>query len=79
MGLTTVTYSRTIILDVAKSKYGGREDNLEARVGFEPTDGGFADLSLRPLGYRAENFKYSETGCNLSVAAHCENSSIIRL
>jgi hypothetical protein len=26
---------------------------LEARVGFEPTDGGFADLSLRPLGYRA--------------------------
>ena len=29
---------------------GGR---LEARVGFEPTRGGFADLSLKPLGYRA--------------------------
>ena len=26
---------------------------LKARVGFEPTNGGFADLSLGPLGYRA--------------------------
>src|SRR5579863_6905522 len=26
---------------------------LEARVGFEPTNDGFADHSLRPLGYRA--------------------------
>jgi hypothetical protein len=41
---------------------------LEARVGFEPTDGGFADLSLRPLGYRAEFKEYSETAIRLSVA-----------
>jgi hypothetical protein len=40
---------------------------LEARVGFEPTDGGFADLSLRPLGYRAGVKEYSETAVQLSV------------
>ena len=37
-------------------------------MGFEPTDGGFADLSLRPLGYRAEANKYSESFVCLSVA-----------
>jgi hypothetical protein len=41
---------------------------LEARVGFEPTDGGFADLSLRPLGYRAGCKEYNETSAELSVA-----------
>src|SRR2546422_8626769 len=34
---------------------------LEARVGFEPTNGGFADLSLGPLGYRANRLNYNKT------------------
>ena len=38
------------------------DEFVEARVGFEPTNGGFADLSLRPLGYRAGVKKYNETG-----------------
>jgi hypothetical protein len=35
---------------------------MEARVGFEPTNGGFADLSLRPLGYRAECLSIAKQG-----------------
>src|SRR5690242_16864307 len=39
-------------------------EGLEARVGFEPTRGGFADLSLKPLGYRAfGNFSIAKDGC----------------
>jgi hypothetical protein len=30
-------------------------------VGFEPTNGGFADLSLGPLGYRAETLSIAKT------------------
>jgi hypothetical protein len=55
----------SIVFQLIKNKAG----YLEARVGFEPTNGGFADLSLRPLGYRAESKKYSETCVRLSGAA----------
>lgn len=48
---------------------------VEARVGFEPTNGGFADLSLGPLGYRAETTKYSESQSRLSVAVQIEKIS----
>ena len=44
-----------------------KSTTLEARVGFEPTDGGFADLSLRPLGYRAGYIEYNEIAIELSV------------
>ena len=30
-------------------------------MGFEPTNGGFADLSLGPLGYRAETLSIAKT------------------
>ena len=51
--------------------------NLEARVGFEPTDGGFADLSLRPLGYRAGCKEYNETEIELSVANTTREFAIV--
>jgi hypothetical protein len=37
-------------------------------VGFEPTNGGFADLSLGPLGYRARARQYIEKRWSMSVA-----------
>ena len=44
-------------------------ENLEARVGFEPTNGGFADLSLGPLGYRAELLSIAKLAQTPGVAA----------
>ena len=40
---------------------------LEARVGFEPTNGGFADLSLGPLGYRAELLSIAKINASVRV------------
>lgn len=47
--------------------------NLEARVGFEPTNGGFADLSLGPLGYRAELLSIAKLAQTPGVAASDQN------
>ena len=59
------------------SKIRQNEDWLEARVGFEPTNGGFADLSLGPLGYRARARQYIEKRLSMSVAL-AEYEDIIR-
>ena len=48
-------------------------ENLEARVGFEPTNGGFADLSLGPLGYRAELLSIAKLAQPLGIAASGRN------
>ena len=48
---------------------GRTMQSLEARVGFEPTNGGFADLSLGPLGYRAELLSIAKLTQPLGVAA----------
>jgi hypothetical protein len=47
--------------------------NLEARVGFEPTNGGFADLSLGPLGYRAELLSIAKLAQTPGVAASVQS------
>ena len=41
-------------------------------MGFEPTDKGFADLPLRPLGYRADSAKYSKNSTEArKLGGHC--------
>src|SRR6202521_1698528 len=47
---------------------------LEARVGFEPTNGGFADLSLGPLGYRAKLFSIANTQTRVKAMPQPPNS-----
>ena len=47
---------------------------LEARVGFEPTNGGFADLSLGPLGYRAKLFSIAKRRTSVRALLEAANS-----
>jgi hypothetical protein len=42
-------------------------------VGFEPTNGGFADLSLGPLGYRAELLSIAKLAQPPGIAADSPN------
>ena len=44
---------RSGLLFLVLAHCGSGEKFLEAREGFEPSHDGFADHSLRPLGYRA--------------------------
>ncbi len=47
-------------------KWGDKEEiiklKFEAPVGFEPTNKGFADLPLKPLGYSAKKTKSTLSG-----------------
>src|SRR5258707_8869835 len=54
----------------------GQTRKVEARVGFEPTNGGFADLSLGPLGYRAKLFSIAKR--RTSVRALLEGVNSLR-
>ena len=46
---------RNFIIKQKKSEFSLKPDFLEVPVGFEPTNKGFADLPLKPLGYSTKN------------------------
>ena len=56
-----------------KDLFGLYKVSLEARVGYEPTNGGFADLSLGPLGYRAELLSIAKLAQPLGVTGGSRN------
>src|SRR5438270_3061374 len=55
------------------------QKGLEARVGFEPTNGGFADLSLGPLGYRAKLFSITKTRTSVRASKTPKKEKFSRL
>ena len=48
-------------------------------MGFEPTNGGFADLSLGPLGYRAELFSITKSRGSVRARENAVEENLLSL